>query len=251
MQRLMEGRTVLVTGASRGIGAATARLLALHGARVVINYLENSEAAGDVLDDIVRAGGQAIAAQADVRDPEQVRAMVRGAVDLVGHIDTVVLNASIPFAVTPFSEYTWESFEEKLRGELGAAFHCCKALVPAMIQRGEGCIIAVSSVLSRRPGNGFCAHSTAKSGLDGFMRSLAHELGPRGIRVNVVAPGLTLTDATAWMPDDDKEEVARSTPLRRNATPEDVAGAVLLLASSEARFLNGIYLPVSGGALMS
>jgi 3-oxoacyl-[acyl-carrier protein] reductase len=80
--------------------------------------------------------------------------MVRGAVDLVGHIDTVVLNASMPFAVIPFSEYTWESFEEKLRGELGAAFHCCKALVPAMIQRGEGCIIAVSSVLSRRPGNG-------------------------------------------------------------------------------------------------
>jgi 3-oxoacyl-[acyl-carrier protein] reductase len=168
----------------------------------------------------------------------------------LGPVETLVLNAAIGFPIRPFVDYAWADFQAKLVGELGAAFFCCKAVVPGMIARRGGSIVAVSSGLSRHAGGGFCAHSTAKAGLDALMRSLALELGPSGIRVNVVGPGLTETDATAGLPPQAKEYAARAAPLRRVATPEDVAGAVLMLASDHLRFVTGAYVPVSGGSLM-
>lgn len=246
----MEGRVALVTGASRGIGAATATRLAREGAAVGVNYFQSGEAAGRVAAEIRAAGGRALAVQADVRDPAQVDAMVAAVTKAFGPVDTLVLNASIGFPAVPFLELPWEAFEAKLVGELKSAFSCCKAVVPSMVERKQGCIIAISSGLSRHPGEGFCAHSTAKAGLDAFVKSLALELGPSGIRVNVVAPGLTITDATARLPQAAKDASAAHTPLRRNAEPEDVAGAVLALASDDARFITGCYLPVSGGSLM-
>jgi 3-oxoacyl-[acyl-carrier protein] reductase len=160
------------------------------------------------------------------------------------------VNASISFPIRPFVDYAWEDFRAKLVGELGAAFHCVKAVVPSMIERRAGCIVLVSSGLSRRPGPGFCAHSTAKSGLDAFGRSLALELGPHGIRVNVVAPGLTETDATAHLPAAAREATLRTTPLGRIGQPEDVAGAVLAVCADTGRFLTGMYVPACGGAVM-
>lgn len=124
------------------------------------------------------------------------------------------------------------------------------AVIPGMIARRQGCIVAISSTLSRRSGPGFSAHSAAKSALDGLARSLALELGLHGIRVNVVAPGLTETDATASQPAELKQAIARMTPLGRIGAVDDVAGAVLLAASDHARFLTGAYLPVCGGAVM-
>jgi 3-oxoacyl-[acyl-carrier protein] reductase len=247
---LMQDRVALVTGASRGIGAATARLFAGQGARVAVNYHANQGAADEVVAAIVAAGGRAVAVQADVRDPVQVDAMVERATAELGPVDTLVLNASIQFPVVGFVDFEWSAFEAKLVGELGAAFHCAKAVVPGMIERGGGCIIAVSSGLSRHPGPGFCAHSTAKSGLDAFARSLALELGRYGIRVNVVAPGLTLTDATAFLPEEQKRAMADMTPLGRNALPDDVAGVVLAMAADVTGFVTGAYVPVSGGSLM-
>lgn len=144
-----------------------------------------------------------------------------------------------------------EEFAAKLDGELQAAFSCCQAVIPQMRERRSGCIIAISSTLSRHPGFGFCAHSAAKAGLDGLMRALALELGPDGIRVNVVAPGLTETDATAGLPEQARQATARSTPLGRLGQPLDVAGAVLMLASGDAGFLTGTYLPVNGGSFMA
>jgi 3-oxoacyl-[acyl-carrier protein] reductase len=131
-----------------------------------------------------------------------------------------------------------------------SAFNCVKAVAPGMVERRKGCIIAVSSGLSRSPGMGFSAHSTAKSGLDALMKSLALELGPAGVRVNVVAPGLTATDATAHLPAAAFERAAQFSPMRRVGQPEDIAGAILLLASQEPRFIHRAYLPAGGGTLM-
>ena len=247
---MMNGRVVLITGGSRGIGAATAKLLAKNGAAVGVNFLQSEVAAREVVDQILSAGGKAIAVRADVRDRAQVAAMVEHVKRKLGPIDTLVVNASIGFPVKPFLEYAWDEFAAKLDGELQGAFHACQAVLPMMIERRSGCIVAVSSTLSRRSGPGFSAHSSAKSGLDGLMRSLALELGPHGIRVNVVAPGLTDTDATAHQPAEMKQAVARMTPMQRNGVPDDVAGAVLLVASDHARFVTGAYLPVSGGNVM-
>jgi 3-oxoacyl-[acyl-carrier protein] reductase len=247
---LLEDRVALVTGASRGIGAATAKALARHGAAVGVNYWKSEQAAREVVTTIAGGGGKAVAIQGDAREPADLTTLADGTEAALGPVDTLVLNANVSFPITPFVEYRWEDFEAKLMGELGAAFHACKVFVPRMLGRERGCIIAVSSVLSRHPGPGFCAHATAKSGLDALMKSLALELGPSGIRVNVVAPGLTLTDATADQPQKSKDAVARMTPLRRNALAEDVAGAVVMLASDQAGFVTGAYLPVSGGMQM-
>jgi 3-oxoacyl-[acyl-carrier protein] reductase len=247
---MMKNRVVLVTGASRGIGAATAKLLSRHGAAVAVNYLRSEAEALALVEALRGEDRRAIAVRGDARDPAQVEAMVEATARDLGPVDTLVVNASISFPIRPFVDYSWADFQAKLDGELGAAFHCCKAVVPGMIARRAGCIVLISSGLSRRPGPGFCAHSAAKSGLDGFARALALELGPHGIRVNVVAPGLTETDATAHLPAALKEASARMTPLGRNGRPEDVAGAVLAVASETGRFLTGVYLPVSGGTLM-
>jgi 3-oxoacyl-[acyl-carrier protein] reductase len=247
---MLRNRIALVTGASRGIGAATAKLLAANGAAVAVNYFRSEKAAGEVVEEIRRAGGKAMAVRADVRQEAEVKAMVAEVERQLGPIDTLVVNASIGFPMRPFIEYRWEDFEAKLTGELRAAFYCCQAVAPRMIERKGGCIVAVSSSLSRFPGQGFCAHSTAKSGLDGFVRSLALELGSAGIRVNAVGPGLTETDATTHLPPEAKQGAARSTPMRRIGQPGDIAGAVLMLASDHCRFVTGVYVPACGGALM-
>ncbi|MBU2511056.1 SDR family oxidoreductase [bacterium] len=247
---LLSNKVALITGSSRGIGAATAKLFAENGAAVVVNYVSNSEAADLVVADIVEVGGKAIAIQADAADQNQVKKMVSKAINELGKIDILVLNASITFPVVPFLEFKWEDFEYKLTRELKAAFFCCKEVVPGMIEKKKGTIVAVSSGLSRQPGPGFIAHSTAKSGLDSFAKSLAMELGPHGIRVNVIAPGLTLTDATAFHPEEIKQIIAANTPLRRLAKPEDIAGAILMMASDHSEFVSGTYTPVSGGMQM-
>lgn len=253
--RLLAGRVVLVTGGSRGIGAATALLLARHGAAVGVNFAKNEAAAQAIVDQIRAKGGKAIPVQADVGNAAQVETMVKETTETLGPIDTLVLNATAisRFLFQPFVQFQWEDFEGMIVGELSAAFHSCKAVVPGMIARKQGCIIGVSSGLSRIPMEGSSAHSAGKSGLDAFMKSLALELGPHGIRVNTIAPGLTETDASAnWTQKEDgrTQMVVYRTPLRRIASPEDVAGAVLLLASSYAGFITGTYLPVSGGIQM-
>jgi 3-oxoacyl-[acyl-carrier protein] reductase len=246
----LDGQVALVTGASRGIGAAIARLLANHGAAVAVNYRARKDAADKVVQQISENGGKALAIQADVRNEDQVASMVARLADQLGPVDILVLNAGMPVPFKPFMDLTSDEFYNKVFGEMQAFFYPLKAIVPSMMKRGHGNIIGISSGLSRHAGLGFSAHTTAKSGIDGLMKSLALELGPSGIRVNTVAPGLTVTDATAWQPKERFEAVAHVTPLRRVGQPEDIAGAVLALVSEECRFVTGNYISVSGGSLM-
>ena len=242
----LEGKTALVTGASRGIGAAIARALAKEGASVAVNYHQSEAKALEVVEQIRAAGGRAISVRADARSPLELEAMAGRVKAELGPIGIAVLNASIGFPVTAFLDYPWEAFESKVGGELAAAFHGCRAVVPQMLELKEGSIVAISSSLARSPGWGFCAHSAAKAGLEGFVRALSLELGPMGIRVNAVAPGLTLTDGTAFVPGEMKKAAAEHAPLRRNAVPEDVAEAVLGILG--AGFVTGVTVPVNGGA---
>jgi 3-oxoacyl-[acyl-carrier protein] reductase len=247
----LQGNVALVTGGSRGIGAAVATALAAQGVAVAVNYFGSEKAAQAVVAQIQAAGGTAIAVKADARDRTQLEAMAATVQAQLGPIGILVLNASISFPMTGFQQYPWEAFEAKLLGELGAAFHGCQAVLPQMLARQKaegqgGAIVAISSGLARNPGWGFCAHSAAKAGLEGLVRALAFELGPMGIRVNAVAPGLTLTDATAALPDKHKAAAADHSPLRRNGQAEDVASAVVGLL--QAGFVTGATLPVNGGS---
>ena len=266
---LLPGRVALVTGASRGIGAATATLLGRHGAAVAVNYRGNRGAAEQVVAAIEAGGGQAVAVQGDVGDQEQVAAMVAEVADVLGPIDILVLNADAvrSFTVAPFVAMSWEQFEDLVLGETKAIFLPAQAVVPSMIERGRGVIVAISSGLSRTSRPGLLAHSAGKSAVDSMVRSLATELGPSGIRVNAVAPGLVETEASASMwqarsgrpggqgggATDGSEPGAvlrQMTPMRRIATADDVAGAVLMLAGDAAGFVTGVYLPVNGGLTM-
>jgi len=246
----LKGQTALVTGASRGIGAAIAKILAKHGAKVAINYANSKDAANKVVEEIKAGGGRAVALQADVRDNDSVKTMVEKTVKELGPIDILILNAGAEVPMKPFMDLTYDEFENKVMGELRGFFFPAQAVIPAMMERKKGCIVGISSGLSRYPGVGFSAHTTAKSGVDGLMKSLALELGPHGIRVNTIAPGLTVTDATSFQPKERFDAVANATPLRRVGQPEDIAGAVLLLTSDDAAFITGAYIPVSGGIQM-
>ncbi len=246
----LKDAVAIVTGSSRGIGAATADMLAARGARVTVNYHMNRERGEGVLAGIRERGGEGILVQADVTDMDQVEAMVDRTVKELGPVDILVNNANIYFPIKAFLEYGWEDFERKILQEMKALFFPCKAVVSGMARRRRGCIVNVSSGLSRVPGLGFCAHTSAKSALDGFSKALAQELGPHGIRVNIVAPGLTVTDATSNQPEEMLEAIAQHTPLRRLAQPEDVARAVLFFCTAKAGFITGAYLPVSGGIQM-
>jgi 3-oxoacyl-[acyl-carrier protein] reductase len=250
MELGLKDKVALITGASRGIGAASAKAIAHHGAKVVINYIKRKDKAEELLDEIKNAGGKGMVFQADVRDQGAVNDMVESTLKEFGKIDVLVNNANINFPIRPFIELTWDQIEAKILGEMKALYNCSQAVLKDMLDRKSGKLIFVSSSLSRFPGFGFSAHAAAKSAMDSMAKVMAMELGPSGITVNVVGPGLTLTDATAGQPKEVHEQVAAITPLRRLGMPDDVAGAVLFLASSLSDYLSGEYIPVTGGSFM-
>ena len=250
MELGLKNKVALVTGASRGIGAASAKALAHHGATVVINYIKSKDKAEALLEEIKQAGGNGMTFQADVRDQTAVNSMVDAALDQFGKLDILVNNANINFPIRPFVELAWDQIEAKILGEMKALYNCSQAVLKDMIKRKSGKLIFVSSSLSRSPGYGFSAHAAAKSAMDSMAKVMATELGPMGITVNVVGPGLTLTDATAGQPKEMHEQIAGITPLRRLGMPDDIAGVVLFLASSLSDYLSGEYIPVTGGSFM-
>ena len=250
MELGLRNKVALVSGASRGIGAASAIALAYHGATVIINYIQSKDKAEGVLSEIENAGGKGMVFQADVRDRGAVDTMVYSAIKEFGGIDILVNNANINFPIRPFIELKWEEIEAKIMGEMKALYNCSHAVLKGMTEQKSGKLVFISSSLSRFPGFGFSAHAAAKSAMDSMAKVMAMELGPSGINVNVVGPGLILTDATAGQPKEMHEQVAAITPLRRLGRPDDIAGAVVFLASSLSDYLCGEYIPVTGGNFM-
>ncbi|MEU5381951.1 SDR family oxidoreductase [Streptomyces sp. NPDC005968] len=241
----------LVTGASSGIGAATARLLAARGMRVVVNYLRSSKSAEEVVADIEAAGGQAMAVQADVREVAAIASMVEQVRAAWSDIDVLVHNALIPYAVKSFQDMTWEELGGKLDAEMHSAYAVTKAVLPAMTAQGWGRIVYLGTGLSRRPREGMIALGTAKAALEQFARYLAQELGPQGITVNIVAPGpVESRIANDVFDDAQKQRQVAATPLGRLAHPDDVAQAVAFYAAEDNAFMTGTTAAVNGGMSM-
>jgi 3-oxoacyl-[acyl-carrier protein] reductase len=246
--RPLEGKVVLVTGASRGIGAAAAIRLAQGGAAVAINYHQNKAAAEKVLSEVHAGAPRGMIFQADVTQKDQVDALVRAVEERLGSIDILVNNAYFPFEVGPLHALSWESFYRAVDHELSAFFHCTRACLPAMQQKKSGRIIVVSTRLAQQPLPQMGAYAAAKSALESMANTMAIELGPLGIAVNVVTPAFTLTDASMIMPEAFRERVKETRPLKKHLYPEDVAGAIAFLAGDEASMLTGSHILITGGS---
>ena len=244
-------RVAMITGASRGVGAATALVLAERGYRVVVNHRASAPEAEEVVATIAAAGGEAVAIQADVTMPNDVTAMVDEIDQRWGGVDALVHNALTPYAVTSFAELRWEQLGGKLDSELRAAFLTTKAVVPGMVSRGYGRLIYLSTGLSRRPRDGMITLGTAKAALDQFVRYVALELAPHGITANLVAPGTVEgTTSTEQLTTEQLHDLAAAPPMRRFVRPDEVAKTVAFLASEDSEFTTGHYLPVNGGLAM-
>jgi 3-oxoacyl-[acyl-carrier protein] reductase len=245
----LNDKVAVVTGASRGLGRAIALELARRGASVVVNYNTNAEAASDVVDTIREQGGEAIAVQADVGDFEQAARLIKTAIDTLGRIDILVNNAGTTRdqVLMLMKEEDWDLV---LRTNLKSVFNCCKAAARKMMRQRYGRIVNISSVSGIAGQGGQTNYAASKAGIIGFTKSLAKELGPRNVTVNAVAPGFCLTDLTADLPEDLKQQAIETTPLQRMAQPEEIAHAVAFLASDLASFITGEVLTVDGGLVM-
>ncbi|HEY6577432.1 MAG TPA: SDR family oxidoreductase [Mycobacterium sp.] len=244
-------RVAVITGASRGIGAATASVLAGQGFRVVVNYRSSAQEADEVVRAITAAGGEAMAIRADVTEGDEVDAMVRGIEQRWGGVDVLVHNALIPFDVTSFADLTWDQLGGKLDRELRAAFLITKAVVPGMISRGYGRMVYLSTGLSRRPREGMITLGTSKAALDQFVRYVALELAPHGITANLVAPAtVDETKVTEQLTADQVGHLGATNPMGRLVRPDEVAKTIAFLTSEDSGFTTGHYLTVNGGLAM-
>jgi 3-oxoacyl-[acyl-carrier protein] reductase len=243
----LSGRIAIVTGASRGIGAAIARQLARQGAQVVA--AARGEHARAVADDISASGGRAEAVALDVTDAGAAERVVTDTMDRHGRVDILVSNAGIARDQLML-RMKREDWDAVLATNLTAAFALTQAALRPMIRQRAGRIICIGSVVGQSGNAGQANYAASKAGLIGFAKAVALEVGSRGITVNVVAPGLTDTDMTRAISDSARVEWAAKIPLRRLGTPDDVAWAVCFLASDEAAYITGQVIAVNGGMYM-
>jgi 3-oxoacyl-[acyl-carrier protein] reductase len=233
----LEGRTALVTGGSRGIGRAIAAELANAGAQVVVGYRSGAEEAEGVASEV---GGKAI--QADVSDPDEAKRLV----DEAGEVDVLVNNAGVTRdgLLVRMPDEDWRNV---LDTNLGGTFNTCRAASRGMMKRRSGAIVNISSVVGVHGNPGQTNYAASKAGIIGFTKALARELGSRGVRANVVAPGYIATRLTNELPEELRQTMLANTPLGRFGKPQDVAGAVRFLCSDAAAFVTGEVLLVDGG----
>jgi 3-oxoacyl-[acyl-carrier protein] reductase len=242
---------IIVTGGSRGIGAAIAKELALSGFPVVVNYVKNTSKAEDIVRDIKANNGRAIAFRADVADLSAVKSMVEAAVSEFGSIFGAVNNAAPAIEHLEFTQILWSDIQHQIDVQLKGAFHLCQAIVPHLLEAKKGVIINIASIYADNvPPAKMLPYVLAKSALASFSRSLAVEYGPKGINVNCVSPGMTETELIANLPEKTKLLAKMQTPLRRLALPEDIAGVVAFLFSDKCKHITGENIRVCGGIIM-
>jgi len=246
---LLDGKTALVTGASRGIGRAVALKLASEGAKVAINFAGSTAKAEAVKQEIEANGGEAILVQADVSDAEAVEAMVAKVQEAFGVIDILVNNAGITRDGL-LMRMKEEDFDAVINTNLKGVFHVTKVVSKLMMKKRTGRIVNMASVVGLTGNAGQTNYAAAKAGVIGFTKSAARELAGRGITVNAVAPGFIHTDMTDAMPEKAKDATLATIPLKRIGEPEDIANAVLFLASDYASYITGQVLAVDGGMVM-
>jgi len=244
----LTGRVAVVTGSSRGIGRAIAQKLASQGAKVVVNYNSSAEAAQEVVDQISAEGGEAIALQADVRNADQAKGLIDGALQAFEHLDILVNNVGVTrdSLLMRMKEDDWDIVVET---NLKGTFNCTKAAQRSMIKQRYGRIINITSVSGIAGQVGQANYSASKAGIVGFTKAVARELGARNITVNAVAPGYVPTDQTAGLPQELIDHILELTPMKRPGTAEEIANAVSFLASDEASYVTGQVLGVDGGMM--
>ncbi len=245
----LNGKVALITGASRGIGETTAKLLSLFGAKVVVNYFHGEEDAKRIVAEITRAGGEAMAIQADVSNRQHVKTMVETTCSHFNTIDILVNNAVRDAHPIPFHELTWNNIQKDIDVTVKGAFNCCQEVIPLMQAGPGGKIINISTVFTENPPHHQAKYVVSKSALNGLTRCLAVELAPFNIQVNMVVPSMVETDLSKHVPKVVLSGMKKVSPMKRAATPTDVARAVVLLASSLTSYTTGQKILVTGGAV--
>jgi NAD(P)-dependent dehydrogenase (short-subunit alcohol dehydrogenase family) len=246
----MAGRVVLVTGSSRGIGAEVAAKAAAEGATVAVHYHRSRDGAERTLARVRDAGADGECFAADIADGEQAEGLVAAVIERFGRVDGLVNNAG-QTQVGPFLDIEPAEWESIIRTDLTAAFHTSRAALPSMVERGSGSIVNIASRLGQMGITETAAYSAAKAGLIGLTRSLAREFGPKGIRINAVAPGMTITEMTADLLDSETGRARlRDMPLGRYGRADEVAEAVVFLLSDRASLFTGQTLNPNAGGYM-
>lgn len=241
-----KAKTVIITGASRGIGRAAARLFAENGYNVLINYLSSGEAAESLRGALTSDGLSAAAFRADVSLREQVDLMVDACADMFGGVDILINNAAISQSKL-FTDITDSEWDEMLRINLKGVFNCSQSALRYMLREKKGKIINISSIWGVAGASCEVHYSAAKAGVIGFTKALAKELGPSNIQVNCIAPGVVETDMLSSYTEEDLAALRNMTPLLRLGTPEDIAYCALYLASDRADFITGQVISPNGG----
>jgi 3-oxoacyl-[acyl-carrier protein] reductase len=243
---ILDGQVAIVTGASRGIGKATAIELAAAGASVIVNYRSRSEDAASLVGMIRANGGRAEACAGDVSSEADVGALVRFTIQSFGRIDILVANAGITRDLL-LGAMKLEDWETVMDTNVGGTFLTIREVLPHLMSQRSGSIILLSSIAAQRGGRGHANYAASKGAINAMAKSLAIEFAPRGIRVNVVAPGIILTDMTTRIRNFAQDEIKAMIPMNRMGEPEEVARAIRFLASPDASYITGVVLEVTGG----